>query len=63
MITLAHALDIVVTAEGVETEEQRDILAKLGCNTLQGYLLSMPISVDRIEQIFEAAASRVRDVA
>ena len=44
MVTLAHALKIEVTAEGVETREQMEILDKLGCNVFQGFLLSPPIS-------------------
>jgi diguanylate cyclase (GGDEF)-like protein len=44
MVTLAHALKIEVTAEGVETHEQMEILARLGCNIFQGFLLSPPIS-------------------
>ena len=43
MVTLAHALDIEVTAEGVETQEQYRILAGMGCNTFQGYLFSPPL--------------------
>jgi len=38
LITLAHSLNIQVTAEGVETEGQARILAELGCDQLQGYL-------------------------
>ena len=43
MVRLAHALKIEVTAEGVETREQMDILTRLGCNVFQGFLLSPPI--------------------
>ena len=63
MITLSHALDMSVTAEGVESVEQRDILVALGCNTLQGYLLSAPISAERIERMFEGATEFTRSVA
>ena len=52
MVTLAHALEIEVTAEGVETEEQKRILAQMGCNTFQGFLLSPPVSPSEIERIF-----------
>jgi EAL domain-containing protein (putative c-di-GMP-specific phosphodiesterase class I) len=40
---------LVVTAEGVETEQQAQILKRLGCQQLQGYLLGMPLPVDRLE--------------
>jgi len=49
MVTLAHALDIEVTAEGVETQEQMEILVEMGCNTLQGFLLSAPTSPELID--------------
>jgi diguanylate cyclase (GGDEF)-like protein len=51
MITLAHALGIETTAEGVETPEQMAILAGMGCNTFQGYLLSEPLAGDAIETV------------
>jgi diguanylate cyclase (GGDEF)-like protein len=63
MITLSHALDMEVTAEGVESIEQRDILVALRCNTLQGYLLSAPISAERMERMFQGEAALARDVA
>jgi diguanylate cyclase (GGDEF)-like protein len=52
MVTLAHALNIQVTAEGVETQEQMEILVEMGCNTLQGFLLSAPTSPELIETMF-----------
>ncbi len=42
IIQLAHALGIPVVAEGVETTEQRDFLRHVGCEVLQGYLISRP---------------------
>ncbi len=42
IIDMAHALDMRVTAEGVETEEQASRLAAMGCDELQGYLFSPP---------------------
>jgi diguanylate cyclase (GGDEF)-like protein/PAS domain S-box-containing protein len=41
-IDMAHALDMVVTAEGVETEEQQRRLTDLGCDRAQGYHLGAP---------------------
>lgn len=50
IIQLAIKLGLVVTAEGVETPSQADILTRLGCQQLQGYLLGMPVNVDRLEE-------------
>ena len=41
-VQLAEALDVTVTAEGVETDAERDALIDLGCRRGQGYLLSYP---------------------
>jgi diguanylate cyclase (GGDEF)-like protein len=52
MVTLAHALGIEVTAEGVETEEQYRVLIAMGCNTFQGYLFAPALTVGDIEARF-----------
>jgi predicted signal transduction protein with EAL and GGDEF domain len=50
IVGLAKTIDLVCVAEGVETQEQRDYLASIGCNLFQGYLLSKPLfSEDLIE--------------
>lgn len=54
MIAMARALDLKVIAEGIETEAQRAILAELGCDLLQGFLRSGPVS----PEAFCALASR-----
>ncbi|MCK9986135.1 MAG: hypothetical protein AzoDbin1_02607 [Azoarcus sp.] len=43
IINMAHSLDLRVTAEGVESEAQRDFLRRLGCDYLQGYLIGRPM--------------------
>lgn len=43
IISMAHALDLRVVAEGVETPEQQDRLRRLGCELAQGYLLGRPV--------------------
>jgi len=48
VIKLAHALNFNVVAEGVEFEAQRSVLADLGCNHVQGYLYSKPVSEDKL---------------
>ncbi|WP_408433124.1 EAL domain-containing protein [Paraburkholderia fungorum] len=42
VIELAHKLNIVVVAEGVETEAQLDIFRSANCDEIQGYLLGRP---------------------
>ena len=49
IIDLAHALNLQVVAEGVETEEQSRLLRLLGCDEMQGYLFSKPLPVDSFE--------------
>jgi len=45
-VELAHSLGLTVVAVGVETQEQFDALARLGCDHAQGYLLSAPVAPD-----------------
>ena len=49
IIAMAHALGMKVIAEGVETSEQRDLLAAAGCDFAQGYLYSRPVSAAAFE--------------
>lgn len=44
IVQMAHSLQLRVVAEGVETEAQRDVLLKLGCDELQGYLFAKPMT-------------------
>ncbi|MCH8078960.1 MAG: EAL domain-containing protein [Proteobacteria bacterium] len=43
-IEMAHNLDLSVVAEGVEDNKTKDLLAELGCDMAQGYLISLPLS-------------------
>lgn len=61
IIELARAMHMVVTAEGVETEAQRSILEAMGCNQLQGFLLSRPVPQQDLDQRLAAHASALRD--
>ena len=46
IISLGRAMGLSVIAEGVETEAQRDFLARLGCKAFQGYLCSRPLPLE-----------------
>jgi EAL domain-containing protein (putative c-di-GMP-specific phosphodiesterase class I) len=49
IIAMAHSLDLNVIAEGVETEEQRQLLMERGCTHYQGYLFSKPVPIAQFE--------------
>jgi diguanylate cyclase (GGDEF)-like protein/PAS domain S-box-containing protein len=51
IISLTHALKLKVVAEGVETEEQAELLRLLHCDQYQGYLFSKPISLNELETL------------
>jgi EAL domain-containing protein (putative c-di-GMP-specific phosphodiesterase class I) len=51
IFALADSLKLKVGAEGVETQEQRDVLAAHGCIEFQGYLFSQPLKVDDFERL------------
>jgi EAL domain-containing protein (putative c-di-GMP-specific phosphodiesterase class I) len=57
IINLAHSLKLKVVAEGVETEEQCRQLRLLGCDEMQGYLLSKPVPCEIFESRCLAASS------
>jgi EAL domain-containing protein (putative c-di-GMP-specific phosphodiesterase class I) len=50
IILLAHALQIEVVAEGVETRQQLAMLKEIGCEYAQGYLFSRPLSASDVEK-------------
>lgn len=51
IIVMAHELGIKVIAEGVETTQQRDLLAAAGCDYAQGYLFARPMSAPEFEAL------------
>ncbi len=55
---LAKCLNMASTAEGVETEQQRDMLQEIGCTEMQGYLFSRARPAQELRQFFEDAAAQ-----
>ncbi len=49
---MAHNLELKVVAEGVETKEQLKFLQEQGCDQIQGYLISKPLSAEELEERF-----------
>ena len=58
IIVMAHKLGLKVIAEGVETEEQRKLLADAGCDYAQGYLFSRPVPAEKFEELLKGALTR-----
>ena len=50
IIALSHTMGLSVVAEGVETEEQRDLLTSSGCHTFQGYLFNPALEAREFER-------------
>jgi diguanylate cyclase (GGDEF)-like protein/PAS domain S-box-containing protein len=55
VVALAESMGLSVIAEGVETEAQRDFLAKNGCHAYQGYLFSRPLPLEQFESFVKRA--------
>ncbi len=53
MIALSKNLNIKVIAEGIESEEQYNLLSQLGCDQFQGYYISRPLEAEKIPAFFE----------
>lgn len=53
IVSLAKKLELEVTAEGVETEEQYRILRQLGCDEIQGYFFSRPMALENLDEALE----------
>jgi diguanylate cyclase (GGDEF)-like protein/PAS domain S-box-containing protein len=52
IMSLGRAMGLSVIAEGVETEDQRDYLARLGCHSYQGYLFGKPLPAEEFEAVW-----------
>ena len=61
LINLAHNMGYCTVAEGIETEEQLNILAELGCNIGQGYYYSKPIPVEDYIKFVQSKTENTED--
>jgi diguanylate cyclase (GGDEF)-like protein len=56
VVTLAHAIDMTVVAEGVEKPHQQTAILDLGCDLAQGYLLARPMPAEDVVDCLQAPA-------
>jgi diguanylate cyclase (GGDEF)-like protein len=63
IIGLAHALNLEVVAEGVETHAQLDVLKRLQCDQIQGYLLGTPMKSADLLRLVDSAAESAQTAA
>jgi len=57
VVSIARALGMTTTAEGVETESQYEFLRALGCDEVQGFLFSPPVPEDKLYELLDKPAS------
>jgi diguanylate cyclase (GGDEF)-like protein len=60
IVAMAETLHLSVVAEGVETQAQIDFLLSLGCNTMQGYLLSRPLPAIVMTEVLRSRGNRAQ---
>jgi diguanylate cyclase (GGDEF)-like protein len=53
IIAMARNLNIHAVAEGVETQEQKNLLSNYGCNHMQGFLFAHPLPVDQFKDLLD----------
>jgi diguanylate cyclase (GGDEF)-like protein len=58
VVSIARALGMATTAEGVETAGQREFLKALGCDEAQGYLFSAPVPIEKVPEIIAEWAAK-----
>ncbi len=59
IVSLAEALNMDTTAEGVETHDELDLIRKLGCSHIQGYIYSKPVSAETMAHMLKSSEPEV----
>ncbi len=59
VINIASAQNMTTTAEGIETEQQREMLCDLGCTEMQGFLFSRPLQVAALRALLSSGPKAV----
>ncbi|WP_084396171.1 putative bifunctional diguanylate cyclase/phosphodiesterase [Henriciella aquimarina] len=62
-LELARALNMTCTAEGVETESQKQFLTEIGCDELQGFMISRPQPLEKLSHLFPVLTQQEADEA
>lgn len=62
VVGLARTLELELVAEGVETEAQRELLTKMGCDHIQGWLVCKALPSEELSQRFESRTLHVHGV-
>jgi diguanylate cyclase (GGDEF)-like protein len=62
IVALGQALNLRIVAEGIETDRQQSFLTRLGCNSLQGFLLGHPLPAERFMADIHAAKANALGV-
>ncbi len=62
IISMAHTIDMKVVAEGVETQQQLELLKQLNCDKIQGYLLAKPLPFEALQGKIEREVPRYQPV-
>jgi EAL domain-containing protein (putative c-di-GMP-specific phosphodiesterase class I)/class 3 adenylate cyclase len=62
ILSLTRELGLHVVAEGVETAEQRDVLAGLGCQDAQGWLFGRPLAPEAAEDLLRGSVGRLTSI-
>jgi diguanylate cyclase (GGDEF)-like protein len=54
IVELAHAMGLIVVAEGIENQRQLEVLRAAGCDRMQGYLFARPLAAEQVETLLRA---------